>query len=123
MQVTPLELDALVDQRVKKALEGEVVFKEKDCPKYHYPISDWHPKNRVGQSAWLTFNEIMAVDPMQRPSARLLAQHCQKGGDVSGVKAEVDAVYLLAETLYRNLDMLRGVFENLDKRGLNIRFG
>lgn len=65
----------------------------------------------------------MAVDPMQRPSARLLAQHSQEGGDVSGVKAEVDAVYLLAETLYRNLDMLRGVFENLDKRGLNIRFG
>lgn len=51
LRVTPLELDALVDQRVKKALEGEVIFKEKDCPKYHYPISDWQPKNRVGQSA------------------------------------------------------------------------
>ena len=123
MQVTPLELDALVDQRVKKALEGEVVFKEKDCPKYHYPVSDWQPKNRVGNSGYLTFQELMRVEHSDRPSTRHFKQHTGEGDDVSGVKAEVDSLYMLAESFYMKLDMLRGVFEGLDRRGLNIRFG
>jgi len=121
LHITPLELDTLVDQRVKKALEGEVVFKENDCPEYHYPINDWQPHNRIGGSAWLTFKEIMRVNPAQRPTVRLCRQHRQEGDNLDAVAAEVND--LLEESFYYQLDTLRRVFESLDSRGLNIRLG
>lgn len=123
LHVTPQELDALVQQRAEKLVEGEVIVKEKDCPKYHYPITDWQPKNRVGNSAWLTFQELMRVEPAERPSSRHFKQHADAGDDVSGVKAEVDSLYMIAESLYMKLDVLRGVLGSVDQRGLNIRLG
>ena len=123
LQVTPLELDALVQQRAEKLLEGEVIIKEKECPKYHYPVTDWQPQNRVGNTGWLTFQELMRIPADDRPSARLLRQHRQEGDDIAGAAAEINALYLMVESFYYKIDALRGVFEGLDSRGWNIRFG
>ena len=119
LHVTPLELAALIDARVKQVLEGEVILKP-DCPKYHYPLSDWQPQTRAA-TAWLTFRELFRVEPGQRPSARLIKQHQAEGDDVAGVAAEVDALYLLLESFYIKLDRMRSLLGDIDQRGLNIR--
>ena len=123
LHVTPLELDALIKQRAEKLVEGEVVFKEKDCPEYHYPITDWQPKNRVGNGAHLTFSELFRVDPGQRCTSRLFKQHIGEGDDVSGAAAEVDALYLLLESFYIKLDRMASLLGDVSQRGLNIRLG
>lgn len=120
LTITPLELDALIDERVKKVLEGELELKA-DCPKYHYPLSDWQPQNNVSATGWLTFRELFRVEPGQRPSARLIKQHQAEGDDVGGVALEVDALYLLAESFYIKLDRMRSLLGDFDQRGLNIR--
>ncbi|MBS3953612.1 MAG: Bro-N domain-containing protein [Methylomicrobium sp.] len=90
LQVTPLELDALVDLRVKKALEGELL--NAPCPKYHAPLSLWQPDNRVGATAWLTYPELTRMEQSARPLTVLLQQLRQDGHDVQGATAEYQAL-------------------------------
>lgn len=123
LHVTPLELDALVQQRAAKLLEGEVIVKEKDCPHYDAPLSLWDLQNRVGGSGWLTFQEYARVEPHLRPNFIVLNALKRDGHDVAGAFAEYDGMKHLLESFYIQLDAVRRVFESLDKRGLNIRFG
>lgn len=113
------ELDALIDQRVKRILEGEIQAKA-DCPKYHYPMSDWKPHNRLGNSAWLTFTELFRVDPANRCTTRLFNQHKLEGDNVAGAEAEVTALYLILEAYGRLLMQMRLSLTDFDRKGLNI---
>ena len=115
-----MELDALIDQRVKQVLEGEVELKA-DCPKYHYPMSDWQLRNRVGATGWLTFDEVFRPDPGQRCTSRLFQQHRTEGDDVSGAEGEVKALYLLVESYRIRLDRIRLLLADLERVGLNVR--
>jgi len=63
------------------------------------------------------------VEPHLRPIARLLQALSRDRHDIAGAKAEYDAIKHLLESFYLQLDTVRSVFESLDKRGLNIRFG
>ncbi len=118
LHVTPLELAGLVEQKVKDALTGE--FIAKDCPKYQYPITDWKPETRYGHTAYLTYQELKRVNPMNRPLWRLLYQLKKDSHDVEGAEAEYNALKVLTNTFYQKLDGLKTIFETLDGFGENI---
>ncbi len=118
LHITPLELAGLVEQKVKAALKGE--FIAKDCPSYHYPITDWKPSVRYGHTAYLTYQEIKRVDPMSRPLYRLLYKLKKDGHDVEGAIAEYSALKLLTSVFYQKLGSLKNIFETLDRYGENI---
>lgn len=123
LHVTPLELDALVQQRAAQLLEGEVVFKERGCPHYDAPLSLWDLQNRIGRSGWLTFPEYIRVEPSLRALAILLRALDRDGHDVAGAMVEYTGIKHMLETFYFQLDTLRRLFDSIDRRGINITFG
>lgn len=118
LHVSPLELDALVRQRAEQLVEGEVIVKEKDCPKYHYPMSLWNPALQIGQSAWITCKDLFNLEPYDRPLAKLLHQHGKEGDDVNGCVAEYNTLYHLLESFYGRLNSLRHHFDSFEHSGM-----
>lgn len=112
-----LSLVARLDLRGSKP---EPAALPKPQPRYHFPLSELQPKKRIGNVAWLTYEEHRRLLDHGAPLGKLLHQHQQDGDDVSGPQAEYRGLLHLLETLYWQIDTLRTVFTNLDRHGLRV---
>lgn len=120
LYLSSADLEAKVQERVK-AIEGELLSKPEPSPsQYSAPASLWDLQNKIGCSGWLTYPEYCRVEPGERPLAKILKALKQDGHDIEGAVIEYNAIKLLMESFYYKMDTLKGVFEALDRRGLNI---
>lgn len=111
-----LSLLARLDLRGTKALPAP----EPVAPRYHFPLSDWQPLQRIGNQTWFTYAEHRQLQDRGAQLDKLLAALKQDGHDVSGPQAEYGGMLHLLHILYWQLDTLREMFAKLDRHGLGI---
>lgn len=109
------DLVGILTSRIK-TLEGELL--PKDCPKYSAPISELKISNRLGRSAWLTYPEMKKQDCL----SKLLRTLKKDNHDVEGAIEEYNGLWTLLNDFYHRLDVMKGVFEAIDRRGRNVTF-
>jgi Rha family phage regulatory protein len=109
------DLVKILTSRIK-TLEGELLPKE--CPKYSAPKSDLKISNKLGRTGWLTYPELKE----QNCLSKLLHSLKRDNHDVEGAIEEFNGLWLLLNDFHNRLNVMKGVFEAIDRRGANVTF-
>jgi hypothetical protein len=95
---------------------------EPEAPRYAFPLSDWKPHRRIGNVAWMTYQEWQCMHDLTGSMVNnMIHTLARDGNDVSGPEAEWHAVCHLLETWQRQWGALAYLFNNRDSQGLPIR--
>lgn len=102
-------------------LEGEWMPKQSNSAKpYSFPASLIRPSNAVGNTGWLTLDEL---NKSERPLGDLLNQLEADGHDVGGAKLEYLGMQKLLASSRRQLDAISGLINDARHYGLNVTLG
>lgn len=102
-------------------LEGEWMPKQSNSAKpYSFPASLIRPSNAVGNTGWLTLDEL---NKSERPLGDLLNQLETDGHDVGGAKLEYLGMQKLLASSRRQLDAIGGLINDARLYGLNVTLG
>lgn len=89
-------------------------------PRYNFPISDWHPETRIGDTGWFTLREWDRLREPGSPISRLLRELERDGNDVSLLRLEHSGLCHLVETLRGQLQAIRVITDRMDGNGLYV---
>lgn len=91
-------------------------------PRYNFPLANWQPGNRIGATAWFTFQEWVRLrEQGSSQLAELIYTLGRDGHDVSGPQTEFRGLCHMVESMHMQWESMRYMFDKMEGRGLRIQ--